>query len=483
MLERFWRKLHTDRRGAALVFTMIVTAVLMILATAILSITGTDSRMVLAREEKKAAQYMAESAFELFRQQIMQDGAVNPTGEFTDWIPFDNSSGLDGRYRLKVTGPDEEKPNRYTVAIEVQKNTRDGEPVVKDLEVVFEYTPGSTSDGEPGSDGDDDGGIPYIPPEPPPADPQYMETTVLDYALVSGGNLPLIGDIMVDGPIFANSSITLNCTEIKRGPVRAVGDISGESYPRISIEPDQPLPLTMPVVDWVYIEEKSLQQEQEQRENNPGAYDEKVKLRSESVYDDGVRKEYDISGPQLNGGDIVYVDGNAHITGEISASALIAASGDIYIEGDYSFPDAEHAAVGLIAGDNIRITGVAGNRDDMSIEGPKIRGLLIAGKDVITVGEASIDGCLIAGSQLQPDEKRLEITYDSGLREETGNPVSEVLEIYGTPIIKNYDQLNISYPVASTPWTGTGNNDNPSDIHDIVETSPEFRIIGWKELN
>ncbi|MHB9094396.1 MAG: hypothetical protein ACYC21_06960 [Eubacteriales bacterium] len=474
MFEQYMRKIQADRRGSALVFTLLVTAVLMVLAAAIVSVTGTDSEIVMAREEKTAAQYMAESAMEVIKQRITEAGAVQLVVQMSDWeriptIANDNGPSSEGEFRYSITQPSESLPNRYTVEIDVRKTAAGRDTVVKNLKVVIEFVPGRREyTVYPGGNTDW---------TPPPVGSQYIDTTVFDYAVVGGGTLPLTdGSTEIDGPVFSNSSIRLRPGVIKTGnSVKAVGAISSGDgdYRGVSLLPNQPLPLTMPVVDWAYLRDLA------QATQN---IDEKV---TSSV------SFTQLDGSKLNPNDVIYVDGNLHITGEIPYNAIIAATGKIIIHGDFKFPFA--GAVGLFAGDNINIMSNIHNPDDTeiqgSIRGPQIRGLVIAGNDIIVQGEAKIEGTAIAGNQFQPEKLVMKYKSDPVIQEthdgqETQNtpepaiPAYDVLNMYGTRIIENYDLLHITTPVPWTPPSGDQTVVVPGKL-----LPSAIKIIQWEELN
>jgi cytoskeletal protein CcmA (bactofilin family) len=293
---------------------------------------------------------------------------------------------------------------------------------------------------------------------------------VYDYALATGGSLNLVNwGTAIAGNVFSNSSIQLKGNEVA-GVVKACGaiDVTDSQMPTFNIEPNQPLPLTMPVVNWDY------------SSHNSDTY----KYSAGTTY---IVRDLEIQNSIVN--KIVYVFGNVQLPVAIPGNTLIVASGDIHIQGDstLTMPKA-----GLIAGNNIYIEGP--EQQDPSDEssqqdtGPEIHGLLLAGNNVITSGVSTIWGTVVAGNHFLPGKDRHVIYQDADAVEW----VFQFVESVGRTrkdIIANYDDLNKSYLVtpAKKPGAEIENNHTTPDSHSTTGSSagvpPEITIIRWKELN
>ncbi len=482
MFGTFLQKLKTDRSGSALVFTLLVTAVMFILAVAVVSVADTDSRLAMAVEKDKTARYAAESFVELIKadlQATLDTGGQPPEGRQT------TERTIGGRpVACSYTVTKETKDaNRYTVDLECTVTIKNGEftdYAAKDLTVVLEYTPGpAPSDGTGGNNQPPVEPPPVIPPPdnlPEDVVPGYNVMTVLDYAMVGGSELHLTGSqLSVKGPIFSNSSIQLRPGINITGPVKAVGTISGSSqdFPGVEIIPNQP-PVSMPVVDWVYIEQHATEVIDRDASLNAGA----------DVHDGGV----------------ILVKGDLVLTGEVSGDALLAATGNVIVYGDFGYPSSDNRSVGIIAGGNVNLISLAENQGDDGIQGPRVKGFVMAGGNIITQGEAGIRGSLIAGNQIQSGSDLLQVEYIDGQDlMETGNPVYEVINKFGSGIIKNYGHLHLSLPVSNT--SPPGDSGNSGDAGTTTSPGPvapgdstpsggggsytpsRIRIVSWTENN
>ena len=463
MIRNQLRKIQADAKGAVLVYTLLVTAVLMIAAVAIISLTGIDSKLVLAQEDKKIVQYAAESAVEVIRQQLISEGksALDTTESFTNWASLPLGD-IDCQYRYQVSAGPSEK--RYNLNVQTKVNFKSGKTAKKELKLVIEYTPGQS-----GSTAPIDSNTGQQPGENPPPDnepqPKKVDTVVYDYALATGGPLDLTqAGTSIAGNVFSNSTIKLKGDQVA-GKVKAVGaiDVLDPPMSPANVADDQLLPLTMPVINWDYLSQHS----EETRPDNVA----------------WVVQPTDLAGI-IN--KIVFVSGNITLQAAIPANILIAASGDIRIQGDstLTMPD-----VGLIAGHNIYINGpVPNSNDDSPDTGPQISGLLIAGNDVVASGSSIISGTVVAGSRFLPGKDRHLIFQDRDAVES----VFKFIESKGRTrkdIIANYDVLNVSYTV---PPANESDNDTRADNSNPVlnpnpditsGTLPKITIVRWEELN
>lgn len=476
MLLNMLHKIQADARGAALVYTLLVTAGLMVAAVAIISVTGIDSRLVLAQEDRKIVQYVAESAVEIIRQNLLRQEQITP-GEMSPWLDF-SLDDTQCRYQYQIKQlPDQQ--DQYVLTVKTQVTLDLGKTAEKDLELVIRYTPpgepgeGSNNGGGPGdrSGEDSDPGI--------PAGPGQVNSAVYDYALVTGGNLDLTsGNPVIMGSVFSNSSIKLKSGVVSAGTVSAVGaidvidlDFSDSPAPVVTIAPNQARPLTMPVVNWDYLSKES----------------DTYKISVGPTYE--VKSESEIATSVV--GMFVYAYGNIQITAAIPGSSIIAAPGDIYIRGDSQL---EMLNVGLIAGHDIYIEGPPPVIDPKTGEvieqnsGPQIHGFMMAGNNIITSGSATIWGSVVAGNQFIPGTDRHVIFHNRDAVEAIFNVKSR--NSPRTNIISNYYSLNISNPVTPVENSADHGTDNPtvppashSGPDDTTGTPPEITIIQWKELN
>ncbi len=228
----------------------------------------------------------------------------------------------------------------------------------------------------------------------------------------------LTGDIKIQGPMHSNSSIHFNNNGNNAGitvsgPVSTTDEIKiiGKSGDFSGVEMNVGVPpVVMPEINWDYI-----------RENATQVYDKKTSLDGNEIHED----------------DVIFVDGDLTLTGEVSGSALIVATGDITISGDYDYPSSNYAVVGLFAGKNLKLFGDDGRLDLPGVDGPEIRGLVIALNNVSTQGEAKITGSVLCGNNIECGSGELQIEYVDG----NDNPVYDVFDIIGTKIIANYDEL------------------------------------------
>ena len=477
MDKQLKQKILIEQRGSALAFTLLVTAVLMVLAVAIISVTGTDSQIVLAREESKTAQYMAESAVEVAKQKLLQELTMDPQAQI--FLQVDETMDIGGvtwHYKCDVLRVND---NEFQLWAWGYKGDFKKPQVVKKLDVVLQSEAGN---GLPAGDN---------PPVTPPTtgaptegvQPQLTDTTALDQALMGGGNLQLTNDnkveqgpqtkglpaqLIVEGSVFSNSSIRLadgivtgvqTSNGVTEAPmVRAVGaidldDAAENKYNGVRIMPNQTLRLPMPVVNMVYLA------------HYKSDLKDKVVTSTSRAF---------VSGPVLNNRDIVFVDGDIHLTGEVAANALIVATRNIIIYDDFKFPDASNASIGLFAGNNITVMS-RDNQVPEGIQGPKIRGLLIAGNDIKTEGEGIIEGSVIAGNQFQSGNGTFIIKHFP-------ENVSRLFDVWGPQIIENYDSLNVSYPISApvfpTEWTTTPTTGSPA-----LPVPVALKVVRWVELN
>lgn len=457
MIRNLLRKIQADVDGAALVYTLLVTAVLMIAAVAIISLTGIDSKLVLAQENKKIVQYAAESAVEVIRQQLISEGkpALTTTESYTNPISLPLGD-INCQYKYRVSpGPAE---NQYILNVLTKVTFESGKTAEKELQLVIEYTPGQSGSTAPVIDtGQQQGENPPTQNQP---QPKKVDTTVYDYALATGGPLDLtLAGTSIAGNVFANSSVRLKGDQVA-GKVKAYGPIVVLDPPMSpsNVAPDQTLPLTMPVINWDYLSQHS----------------ETMKANNEPIELAAIINK------------IVFVSGNVTLRMAIPANTLIAASGDIRIQGDSTLTMSD---VGLIAGNNIYIDGpIQDPNDDSQDTGPQISGLLIAGNEVATSGSSIISGTVVAGSSFLPGKDRHAIFQDRDAVES----VFKFIESKGRTrkdIIANYDVLNVSYtvPPANESDKDTGEDNSNPVVNPNPDTTsgtlPEITIVRWKELN
>jgi len=501
-MQRLLKELMSSRQGSALVFTLLVFAVLMILASAAIAVTGTDSQVASGQQGSKAALYVAESAVDIAKQRIMEDldAGNTVTGTSISTVPG-------GEYRYDVI---DEGGNKYRIRALGIAKMPNGTKATKTIEVVFKYT-------HAGGGGGGGGGGPtsvknvllnrsklklplgesftlvatVIPwnadnkdvtwatanpdiakvkedpsdnhkavieavalgttvitvttvdqdktatcivevidtpdePTPPEDPPAKSSTNAFEYAVVGQGSgtgkLQLTGDIKIQGPMHSNSSIHFNNNgnnagiEVS-GPVSTTGEIKiiGKSGDFSGVEMNVGVPpVVMPEINWDYIRQIA------------------ATANEDNVYD----KDTTLSGDRIHQDDVIFVDGNLKISGEICWNALIVATGDISIEGDHYYPGSEYAAVGFIAGNNIKLVS-HDSPEQPGVDGPEIRGFVIAMNNVKTQGEAKITGSLISGNNVEFGSGEIQIVYVEG----SDNPVYMVFDIFGTEIIANYDEL------------------------------------------
>ncbi len=499
-----WRKLLSAQEGTALVFTLLVAAVLMILASAIISVTGTDSQIASAQEFKKQAQYAAEAGFEEVKRDI-ESGAISfspgPPGGSTT-----KSGILDPGISYSATIFDE-GGNKFRIFVTGFFQTQNGELVRKDLEILYQANAPSPPTGPTVVD------VAYVMISPPnlslsvgqkgtftatvipwnatnkkikrwtidnPAvatitvsgpNNEFLEVTgknigaaiitaeaegggvpgtcivevksattttstssPFDFALVgqgySHGSLNLDGDFDIDGPIYSNTQIHLNGNKQHMG-LEIEGDVISAADVKIIgndvevggvIKENQPT-IAMPVVDWEYLKQK--------------AKDGKDYYEGNTTLDGAT---------QIHDNSVIFVNGNLTLYGEISGTALVVATGDIIINGEYHYPGSDSSAVGFIIGNNFKLSGGStgngnGNGkqtdDPLNIEGPDIRGIVICYNNVIISGEAGIEGCLISGNNMECGSGELKIKYPE--KNDEHNPIQKIFDTFGTTFIKNYD--------------------------------------------
>ncbi len=495
------KELKNSRQGSALVFTLLVFVVLMILASAAVAVTGTDSQVASAQEGSKAALYVAESAVDIAKQKVMED---IDAGNAVSGSPITNVPG--GEYRYDVI---DEGGNKYRISAVGFAKMPNGTTATKTIDVIFKYVPA----GPPPDDDEEETEDPTDPPPPPEtgrrpvtgvslspanlqlapgesdtltaivepsnadnknvtwetADPNVATVTAsgnnkavieavevgetvitvttedggftatcnvtvktdppnnqgnspFEYAVLGQGSgtgmFQLTGDIRIQGPMHSNSSIHFNNNgnnagiEVS-GPVSTTDEIKiiGQSgdFSGVEMNVGAP-PVIMPEIDWDYI-----------REHATKAFD----------------KNTSLDGHLINDNDVIFVDGDLTLTGEVSGNALIVATGDITISGDYDYPSSDYAAVGLIAGNNLKLYGDHGGFDLPGVDGPEIQGFVIALNNVIVQGEAKATGSVISGNNMECGSGELQIEFIDG----DDNPVDKVFEFTGTEIIANYDEL------------------------------------------
>lgn len=496
-MSGYLNRIRSDRRGTALVFTLLVTAVLLILATALISVTGSDYGIASAQEQKKVAQYLIESAVEIARDDIKGGNytlGVRKSGQMTigNYIGeyyyvieqalsgvntfnirafgsiktaggkkvgakeilavYENSPGEGGGGggNPPVSGVILDKHvltmtigglNDYLTATVLPPEARNkaitwtvDDPAVVSMStnglgvaVVSAVGPGTTEitvTTEEGGYTDVCQVTVVAPPESFLPDPEEDEvshehSTAFDYAFVGQGNgtnvLQLEGKFGLknNGTMHANSDIEFinNGREIEaEGTVSSTGSITaypGGDFNKAIFLENHPQ-VVMPVVDWVYL-----------------------KQHADKIFSYPERPINAAS--DLNGNDIVFIEGDIELVGEPYFDILIVATGNITVKGDFAYPDSNNTAAGLIAGNNIIFIGAPEhNEDDAEIEGPRIKGLVMTFNDLIVRGEAAVEGSLIVGNNIHINTGQLQIVNDED------NRVARILQVFGTEFITNH---------------------------------------------
>lgn len=455
MLEQVRQRLKYEEYGVALVFTLLVTAVLLILATGIVSVVFTDSEIASAREEQKSARYVSESAVEIIKQEVKADLDAD---ESPLRLNVERPLKLDSKLLTYKYSVESDGTNRFSIIVTypVGRSSTLTATVQYTPEFIPTPSPTETPDTPP----------PTIPPEQDVTPAPDDQTTVLDYALVNGGVLRLtLVPLMVNGQIFSNSSVQMVPGLGISGPVKAYGPIFGgeQNLPPELILPNQRR-LPMPVIDWQYIKEHA-------NANNKVDY--------------GTLTPY-LNGARLAEGDIVFVEGNLNVTRGTTANALICATGSIIFYGDFKFPIKKDGVLGVIAGKNVNLISLSENQDLEGVQGPQLRGLVIAGNNINTQGDASVKGGLIAGNDFGYGTGELDINYEDIIDEQKVYPAKQVIERFGKNIIKNYETLKRDAPSPE----GTGGSDSDSGVgttpsQDIIDPRnsipSSIKIIRWEE--
>lgn len=503
MFKLLFTKARLNDRGSALVFTLLVTAVLLVLSVAIMSLTTTDSQVASAQEEKKIAQSLAESAVELIKEEEIIKPLKNPGGTVTtgSFGPVQlDPPGMQGEYSYEIQSAG---TDRYLIEITATVKRNGVIVAVKRLQVVIEYAstppPNSTVDAnvylnensreimvgdsfaliatvgpteatnksvtwvnsDPDvidmasidqytvtitgkkaglatvtvktNDGNDSDScvIKVVDVPTPPASPASNPLAFNFSLLAQGGANGVFqltngngGKIDIKGPAHSNSKVIIHTekdSEINYEKISAAGDIKitgPGNEPTHDLFENQPL-IKMPVVDWDYLQQNATVIHNPENTGNTTTY-------------------IDVSSG-ISENSIIFVNGNLDITGKLTENVIIAATGNINIFGDCDLPSTTTKTVGIFSGKTIKF--YSEKNDETGIQGPEIRGLVMADQ-VITSGEAKVVGSLIVKNNMECGSGDLYLEYVEGEGDEKlGNPVYDLFRVFGTEIIKNFNEL------------------------------------------
>jgi cytoskeletal protein CcmA (bactofilin family) len=163
---------------------------------------------------------------------------------------------------------------------------------------------------------------------------QYMVTNstnnaIFDNALFSGIDMSLTGSPKIDGDVYSNGNINIKSNSVTiTGKASAAGWIK-DTHNRIAGAKNQYYPkIAMPVVDLQY-----------------------YLANAATVYTGGYTFS---SSTHLDG--ITYVEGDIHLSGQVSGKGVIVCTGDVYIDGNVTLASGSDEFAVISTG-NVRING------------------------------------------------------------------------------------------------------------------------------
>jgi cytoskeletal protein CcmA (bactofilin family) len=466
-MKNIFCDLKANQKGVALIFTLMVTTILMILAFAMISITTADTNSATAQEKKKIAQYVAEGALEGAKQQ-MYDAVTDNDPTTNPLDSFEGSDVINGETWNYTCTKTELGSNLYRLAV----NATNENDAVKDLSIVVEL-----NYGEP---------VQEVSGTRTVTETVYQTVytagqSVFSNALVLGPNngqtINLTGQMDIRGSLYANAPININDRHHSHGVdiegnVSSTGTVTGNVHAVDGhVRQNQP-PITMPVVDSQYIYQLAMNQH---TSADPTVFSGNQTLTSNS----------------FNDGSAYYIDGDLTIVGEISGTVLIYATGNITVKGNINITHSDYdshipRAAGLIAGKNVYfVSTVDGHRDDHDNEhlhGPQIRGFVIAGQTFNLTGEGEIEGTLIAQNVVINNtgehNVELRINREHDHHGHHATPANNVISQFGSQIFSNYSSL-----ATRTVRIPSSRN---YEVNDYIYAGGELEFIKykqWEEIN